>query len=284
MLPGTFERDPDLRTTQAVIGVLGVALLTAGFSLTGLICFALRNPLFQADSVFLPSLLSCALGLLNVFYNFLVFDRYTWNTPAVLTAVAAAVSTVAYAGLLFFAHRKITKVKANRPMEMMPPAQIGYQHQDSETTLWQDARYYENYTRNMWPTAHPPDRTPAAHGPTSITEEEMQRQQMLMLLLQQKDRLETPDATSSTFHIDWREDDDNAPAEGYYAPGTGRPATAHPGPSPGMVRQWTNELEMNARPWDGVWRTVDARNPRLHRPQSRELREARRLEIEQGRR
>lgn len=282
MLPATFEKDPksQLRVAEAVVGIFAVALLAAGFSFTGLLCFAVRNPLFQADAVFLPALTSCALGLLTVLYDFLVFSRYTWNTPALLVTVAGALSTIVYGGLLIWTQRRISNVKSNRPSGIANPSiQLTHQHRDSEATLWQDPQYYENYTRNMFPTAHRPSPQPTpGYDPNTITEEEMQRQQMLMLLLQ-KDQPSTPDPTQSTFRIDWqgRDEDDGPPEHGYYAPPqSAHPQTAYPGPSP-LMRQWTSDL----RPWDGVWRTPATVRNGMARPTSREFREARRQEIEQ---
>ncbi|KAF7190030.1 hypothetical protein HII31_08361 [Pseudocercospora fuligena] len=280
MLPATFEKQAkqDLRVAQAVVGIFAVALLTAGFSFTGLLCFAVRNPLFQAENVFLPSLTSCALGLLTIFYNFLIFNRYEWNTPALLVTVAAALSTIVYGGLLLWTQRKVNSVKAKRPALPVPMTRM---QQDSEASLWhgQGSSYYENYNRNMFPSAYTGAHVQPAqpvqqstYDPDSITEEEMQRQQMLMLLLQNNHDVSTPDPTSSTFRIDWQgREDEEAPAHGYYAPSPASvtPLTAYP--PQGIGRQWSNDLQ----PWDGVWREV-------RRPNSQEFREARRREIERG--
>lgn len=289
MLPATFESGKKaknmLRVSQAVVGIFAVALLTAGFSFTGLLCFAVRNPLFQAEAIFLPALTSSAIGLLTIFYDFLVFntDRYTWNTPALLTTAAAAVSTIVYAGLLIWAHRRIALLKNPKKqqslsMQMQAPAETSPYHRDSQTALWQEPGFYENYNRNMFPTAHAPSpEPPAGFDSDSITEEEMQRQQMLMLLLQ-RDESPGPDASQSTFHIDWqgRDEEEPPPTNGYYAPGqSATPQT--PYLRPGIIRQMTNELPS----WDGVWRTsARVSNSMWRRPGSRELR---RQEIEQGR-
>lgn len=53
ILPGLYAKDPELRFSQAVLSVFVVALLTAGYSFTALLCFACRNDEFQAESVFL---------------------------------------------------------------------------------------------------------------------------------------------------------------------------------------------------------------------------------------
>jgi hypothetical protein len=54
ILPGLYANDPDqLKFRQAILSVFVVALLTAGYSFTALLCFACRNELFQAEGVFL---------------------------------------------------------------------------------------------------------------------------------------------------------------------------------------------------------------------------------------
>lgn len=292
MLPATFEKshDPDeLRVSKAAVGIFAVAILAAGFSFTGLLCFAVRDRLFRAESIFLPALVASFIGLITILYDFLIYTRYTFNTPALLTTVASAIATVVYATLLIWTYRKSGAPSRPRPHMSIPmtgqqqqqpprPPPADREHRDSDTTtLWQDQNYYENYTRNMFPSAHTPQPPPTGYGydPNTITEDEMQRQQMLMLLLQ-KDQPSTPDPTASTFRIDWqgRDEEDGPPPNGYYAPPSGSAE-----PRPGIMRQWTGEL----RPWDGVWRTpARVSNSLWHRPASRELREARRQEIEQG--
>jgi hypothetical protein len=54
ILPGLYAKDPNqLKFRQAILSVFAVALLTAGYSFTALLCFACRNELFQAEGVFL---------------------------------------------------------------------------------------------------------------------------------------------------------------------------------------------------------------------------------------
>ncbi|KAK5128755.1 hypothetical protein LTR85_000088 [Meristemomyces frigidus] len=289
MLPATFDNDPLLRVSKSVIGIFAVALLTAGFSFTALLCFAVRNPLFQADAIFLPSLTSCALGLLTVFYDFLISSRYVWNTPALLLTIAASLSTIVYGILLIYTHRKIGIVKARAPGINVPMRPMSM---SSAGGTWQDSGYYENYVRNMYPaSSHQPQ--PMGYDPKAITEEELQRQQMLMLLLQ-KEQPPTPDPSQSTFHIDWQgQETDDAPPHGYYAPQTAYPPqsaypqTAYP-PQTGISRQWTGGLP----PWDRVWRGPQPHAARGRtsssgeqgpRATSSERREERRREIEMGR-
>ncbi|KAK5128180.1 hypothetical protein LTR08_004084 [Meristemomyces frigidus] len=293
MLPATFDHDPLLRVSKSVLGICAVALLTAGFSFTALLCFAVRNPLFQAESVFLPSLISCTLGLFTVFYDFLISSRFVWNTPALLLTIAASISTVVYGGLLIFTHRKANAVNTRPSSISVPLRPTRPMSMNSASGAWQDSGYYENYLRNMYPaSAHQPQ--PMGYDPNSITEEEMQRQQMLMLLLH-KEQPATPDPSQSTFHIDWQggQEPDDAPPHGYYAPPAAVPQSAYPQtayPSQsgfsGISRQWTTD----SRPWDGVWRGPPARGQatvsatdQWQRDSSRERREERRREIEMGR-
>ncbi|KAK4575002.1 hypothetical protein LTR86_000852 [Recurvomyces mirabilis] len=302
ILPVTFDDDPGLRIAKSALGIFAIALLTAGFSFTALLSF-----LFQADAVFLPSLLACALGLLTVFYDFLISSKFTWNVPALLTVVASAVSTIVYAGLLIYTYRRINLLKSSgtygdvRGSANMPlrPASFG----GSSMSTWQEPTFYENYNRNMFPSSiretqpAQPQGAPQGYNPNEITEEEMQRQQMLMLLLH-REQPPTPDPSQSTFRIDWQqgreeEEGSGTPVNGYYAP---QPQTAYPPqsalppetayPSPGLNRQWTGEL----RPWDGVWRggppqprgRASSSIQAWERAASRERREARRREIEGG--
>ncbi|KAK3069753.1 hypothetical protein LTR53_011648 [Teratosphaeriaceae sp. CCFEE 6253] len=293
ILPITFDNAAQLRISKAALGIFAVALLTAGFSFTALLCFAVRNPLFQADAVFLPTLTSCVIGLLTIFYSFLISSRYVWNIPALLLTIAGSVTTIIYGALLVYTHRRIGIVKArggSMPLNT-------HQRPDSLNSAggtWQDQTYYENYNRNMFPTSIR-EPQPMGYDPNQITEEEMQRQQMLMLLLH-REQPPTPDPSQSTFRLDWQagqEADEAPPPNGWYAPGSqnappqsGYPETAYP-PSTGISRQWTGEL----RPWDRVWRGP----PQQQSPQQgarvagaiREwdhvgTREERRREIERG--
>jgi len=287
MLPATFEKDDEqLRVARTVVAVFAIALLAAGFSITGLLCFASRKPQFQIESIFMPAMMSCIVGLLTVLYNFLVFTRYKWNTAALLVTVAAAVGSIVYASLLVWTQRKIRSRRGRAVRNASPPQRastnislVPLNHKDSETTLWQDPNYYSNYTRNMFPAAHAPSPQPVQNGgfdPHSVTEEEMQRQQMLMLLLQNQPSTASPDPvqSSSTFHIDWQgRDDEEAPSNGFYAPPprSAFPQTAYPGPG--------SEI----RPWDGVFRAPPRVSTSTHeRARSQEYRDVRRQEIERG--
>nr|POF18119.1 hypothetical protein CFP56_59554 [Quercus suber] len=308
MLPTTFDSDKLLRVSQAAIGIFAVAILTAGFSLTALICFAVRNRSFQLDSVFIPAASSCALGLLTVFYDFLISSRYVWNTPALLVTIAAAISTIIYGCLSFWMRWQTShpsQPRETRPPHVQTTPLARHSSVNSSASLWQDPVYYENYVRNMYPTSARPSPQPqpsmpygnglsspdhhqsiaqysgapgAVYDPSSITEEEMQRQQMLMLLLQPNTTPGLPNAAPNTYNIDWPgngpdHDDFTTPSALRRAP-TEALSSVPTTPRPGVVRQLTNDLLTH--PWDGVWRGPGPPPPAAGR-------EERRRQIEQGR-
>ncbi|KAF2461800.1 hypothetical protein BDY21DRAFT_359854 [Lineolata rhizophorae] len=107
IFPATYDTDPRLRFSRAVLSVFIVVLLVAGYAFTALLVFALpRHLAFHTESVFLPALTSSALGLLTVFYAFASSTRFDWTTGAVLQTALAAFSTLVYAVLLLFTQRR----------------------------------------------------------------------------------------------------------------------------------------------------------------------------------
>lgn len=347
MLPATYVKVDTLRVNQTAIGIFGIAILTAGFSFSALLTFTIRNPLFQADAIHQPCALASIVGLLTIFYDFIISSSYTWKTPTLLLAIAAGLSTIIYASLFLLSHRRISKIRSRpqpssgssiHPLTLNSPSRTSfaspatpYESSTLEPTesrrpsAYQPPGFYENYIRNMYPTsAHNNNNNTSPHlapessagdlsyDPHSISEEEMQRQQMLMLLLANEQPARPQQ--QSTFHIDWQgqdQDGDDSPAHGYYAPGVrtastdggvgtgGSWPTPPPPPrqqsSPG--RRWKDAL----KPWDGVWRGVARREEQsrlrqseqqqqqqqqyqhqLHHQHSAEGREERRREIELG--
>lgn len=270
MLPSTFDGDAQLRISKAALGIFSVALLTAGFSLTGLMWFACRSWIFQADCVFLPSMTSCALGLLTVFYSFIVSSRYVWNIASLLTAIGAAVFTVIYAVLLILTRRGIAFVRKNPhptdPISLLRRASVS--GPDGISPPWHEPSYYSNHLVNMYPAAQLSSTQPVAPALEELTEEDLMHQQMLMLFHKQPESPMTPEPTVNSFNrIDFNlspEDDHSLepPAYGYYAP------SAAPSSQQRLLQ--TRRLQ----PWDGVWR-VDER-----RPSETARREERRREIE----
>lgn len=278
MLPATYVDPSTLRVNQTAIGIFGLAILAAGYSFSALLTFTIRNPLFQADAIHQPCGLASAVGLLNVFYHFIVSNTYTWKTSTLLLAIAAGLSTLIYAGLFLLSHRRITSIRSHQqpvqtsthPYPLTSPSRTSFaapsttSYDPAASTLnshastsYQPQGYYTNYIRNMYPTSTSPAPSPDPNPPP-ISEDEMQRQQMLMLLLAN----DAPPSSSSTpqqqqqstFHIDWQEQEqDESPAGQQRAGGS----------------RWGAAL----RPWDGVWRGVARRE---------DQREERRREIEMG--
>ncbi|PVI04782.1 hypothetical protein DM02DRAFT_518030 [Periconia macrospinosa] len=199
ILPGLYTRDisgegSQLRFSEAVLSVFVVALLTAGYSFTALLCFACRNEIFQAESIFLPALTSSALGLIAIAYNFLSSRAYIWNTAAISATVISATSTVMYACLLLWTHRRIVQLK---------------EQASQRSNLWSEQSYYSNYVANMYPTA---SRSPSTAPEPPLSEDDRINQQMALLLMN-KEPNPSPDASSATFRIDLPEDSEERAQE-----------------------------------------------------------------------
>lgn len=187
ILPGLYANDPKLRFSEAVLSVFVVALLTAGYSFTALLCFACRNERFQAEAVFLPALTSSALGLISIAYNFLSSHNYHWGNAAISGTVTSAAGTLLYSSLLLWTYRRIVKSKRQT---------------DTRANLWSEQSYYSNFIPNMYPTAM---RSPSNPPPAAVYTEDDRVNQQMALLLAKGDPRPSPDA-NSTFRIDLPED------------------------------------------------------------------------------
>ncbi|KAF2642093.1 hypothetical protein P280DRAFT_424824 [Massarina eburnea CBS 473.64] len=187
ILPGLYAKDNGLKISTPVLNVFVVALLTAGYSFTALLCFACRNHVFQAESIFLPALTSSAIGLLTIAYNFLASHAYIWGTAAISGTVISTTSTLLYAMLLLWTHRRIVKNK-----EAANP----------HATLWSELSYYTNFNANMYPSA---SRSPSAPPPPPINDDDKIKQQMARLLMNHESA-PISDAASATFKINLPED------------------------------------------------------------------------------
>lgn len=53
IIAALYDKDPQLKFSKGVLTVFVVALMTAGYSFTALLCFACRNKMFQAEAIFL---------------------------------------------------------------------------------------------------------------------------------------------------------------------------------------------------------------------------------------
>ncbi|ORY16462.1 hypothetical protein BCR34DRAFT_476264 [Clohesyomyces aquaticus] len=223
ILPGLYAKDPELKFSQAVLSVFVVALMTAGYSFTALLCFACRNEVFQAEAIFLPSLTSSALGLLTIAYNFLSSRRYLWNTAAISGTAISSTSTVLYGILLLWTHRRIVKMKEKSSSRSQQ--------------LWSEPTFYSNFIQNMYPSTRPPAPDPQY----PLSEDDRINQQMFMLL-QKAEPSPSADAASATFRIDLPEDPEEqrqANSQELLGTPTITPPTAHP--------DW-NRSRANSRP------------------------------------
>lgn len=63
ILPGLYATDSKLRYSKDTLSVFVVALLTAGYSFTALLCFACHNERFQAEAIFLYAFLPAPLPI-----------------------------------------------------------------------------------------------------------------------------------------------------------------------------------------------------------------------------
>jgi len=266
ILPATYDSDPKLRFSDAVLDVFVGALLTAGYSFTGLLCFACPNWIFQAEAVFLPSLTSSALGVLTIVYNFASSNRYQFNTGAIIAIALSVTSTFLYGLLLLWTYRKIARVRKT-------------QTNSRAANMWQENPFYANFLANMYPTA----RTPSEGPP--LTEEEMVNQQMAALL-KKGDPGPSPDASQSTFRIDMPEEREDTA----YRPQNRATLAPEVMTMPRIARSGEREREAERQQQRGIWgrrfgreergRTVARESPDEERAKSRE---ERRREIEMGR-
>ncbi|KAF3043530.1 hypothetical protein E8E11_000731 [Didymella keratinophila] len=185
ILPGLYARDEYLKFSQAVLSVFVVALLTAGYSFTALLCFACRDDEFQAENVFVPALGSSIFGLVVIAYNFFGTSAYRWSTAATSSTVLSGFATVLYTGLLWWKRRIISR-RAK---------------QGTRSNLYSEQSFYTNYVQNMYPSAIRTESQPPA---PPVNDDDPVNQQMRLLML--RDARPSPDANTSTFRIDLPED------------------------------------------------------------------------------
>lgn len=272
ILPATFDSDDQFRISQAALGIFSVALLAAGFCLDGLVCFACRNWIFQVECVYSPSLTSCIIGLLTVFYSFIISKRYVWNVAALLVTIGSALSIIVYAALLVLALRRIAALRKHG--ERLTPLVAQPNSTSSPSLTYHHPTYFDNHLANMYPASRTAHAQVPHDPPEELTEDDLMRQQMLMLLVNKPEAPISPDPAASTFNrIDFNPMDEPESAHppqmsgpgyyGYYAPSTAGHSSQ---------QSWGGST---LQPWDGVWRSGPLPN--------KAIREQRRREIEQGR-
>ncbi|MCJ1476106.1 hypothetical protein MMC13_004771 [Lambiella insularis] len=166
VFPASFQTTTNLQSSQGIISIIAVILLAVGYSLSVALWFICTNWLFQLDVLFMPCLSSCALGILNIGISLGVHPatRDQWTTASISALILALASTIIYAVLAIFTFRKISFIRAR---------DSGKRGRSDSESL------------------------------TLLPEDELQRQQLLRLLLQKEGDKASPAAASqSTFRID----------------------------------------------------------------------------------
>lgn len=164
------------------LSIVAVILLALGYSLSVALWFICTSWLFQFDVVFVyvinlkspeiidlltwnsPCLTACILGSINIGISLGVYapTPIYWGPTPVAALTLGLLSSFIYTGISIFTYRKISYVRSK-------------------------------------------DKTSARHGSETLTllpEDELQRQQLLRLLLQKENERTSPVTSSSTFRID----------------------------------------------------------------------------------
>ncbi|KAL1628297.1 hypothetical protein SLS54_001870 [Diplodia seriata] len=192
IIPPLFHDKPDvaLRCDARLLTIFVVALLVAGYSFTVLLCFAVKSMIFRSESICMPALASSALGLLTVFYNWLVYANFAWNRASVIAVALSGGMTLTYGIALIYTNRRITRLRERLSSR--------------SNNMWQhNSTYYDNWIANMFPSVKrvsPNYSPPPEQHNIPPTEDDLVNQQMAMLLMN-KDPGPSPDASQSTFRI-----------------------------------------------------------------------------------
>ncbi len=165
IFPSAFKQDSSLAISSKSATAAAIILLILGYALSLVTSLFCRSWIFQLDIIFVPCLSSSILGLINVLYSLSTHEKsIQWNPSSIVALVLSIVSSVTYTAMALLTFRKIHIVRARDAMH----------------------RYHSDSTDAMMP------------------ESELQRQQLLRLLLQQEDaKQQHPDNGQSTFKIDW---------------------------------------------------------------------------------
>jgi len=152
--------------------IAAIIILVVGYVLSLVVAITCPSWVFQLDILQVPCLTSSLLGLITVLYNLSTHSATTqWTNFAIAAVVLSVVSTLVYTIAALLTFRKIHIVRARDAMHRHSP---------------------ESSTDKMMP------------------ETELQRQQLLRLLLQQEDaKKQSPDKNQQTFKLDWPGNNDN---------------------------------------------------------------------------
>ncbi|MCJ1283142.1 hypothetical protein MMC26_002469 [Xylographa opegraphella] len=165
VFPASFQTVTNLQLNQGAISIIAVILLALGYSLSVALWFICNNWLFQFDVLFMPCLWSCVLGTLNIGIALGIHPatRDQWTTASISALILALVSSIIYAALAILTFRKISSVRS-----------------------------HDTFRRNR----------ADSESNTLLPEDELQRQQLLRLLLQKEGDKASPAVSQSTFRID----------------------------------------------------------------------------------
>ena len=165
IFPSAFKQNSSLTISSTSAIIAGIVLLVFGYVLSVVTSLICRSWIFQLDLIFMPCLSSSVLGLINVLYSLSAHDKsLQWTSPSIAALILSIISTLTYTTIALLTFRKIHIVRGRDAMH----------------------RYHSDSTDAMMP------------------ESELQRQQLLRLLLQQEDaKQQHPDSGQSTFKIDW---------------------------------------------------------------------------------
>ena len=174
----TGATDGDLSVNSTTLAAWAGTSLVVGYVLMVFTATVVRSTLFHFDLIYLPLLTSSALGLFAILLNFAVQERIKLAMPLIYLPISlASASTIMSAMLAFWAYWRISQIRAS----------------DNRKRISRD--------RKTWRS--PTDEISTLSIIPHLPEDELQRQQLLRLLLKRDaDRVPSPDSQSNTYHID----------------------------------------------------------------------------------
>jgi len=172
ILSPASQQNPSVTSTTNPSRIAAIIILAIGYVLSLGVAIICKSWVFQLDILYVPCLTSSLLGLINVLYTLSTYGTSPqWTKISVAGVILSAVSMFVYTIAALLTFRKIHIVRARDAMHRHQP---------------------ESGTDGVMP------------------ETELQRQQLLRLLLQQEDaKKATSDNNQSTFKLEWPGNNDN---------------------------------------------------------------------------
>ena len=171
IIPSAFPNSTSTTTSKNVMTIVSIILLALGYTLSSAIYFIVPSWIFHLDILFTPCLFSSVLGLLNVVYQlstvpFPSTDHNKYTTASILALILSTISSLTYLLITLYTAHLINHVRS---------------------------RDSTNRSRRS-------DSESIHHLP----EDELQRQQLLRLLMSREPSNKKPslDTSQSTFRID----------------------------------------------------------------------------------